>query len=79
MATARGTVVIASDNAYLYRNLEEKRAIAQTLDAVSNLAAQARMIEIAGSPARVIPGHDPDVFNRFPSIPPGVVRIGAAR
>jgi glyoxylase-like metal-dependent hydrolase (beta-lactamase superfamily II) len=78
VATAGGTVVIASDNAYLYKNLEEKRAIAQTLDAASNLAAQARMIEIAGSPARVVPGHDPDVFNRFPSVAPGVVRITGA-
>ena len=80
VATAGGTVVIASDNAYLYNNLDEKRAIAQTLDASSNLAAQTRMIEIAGSPARVIPGHDPDVFTRFPLVAPNVVRIaGAAR
>jgi glyoxylase-like metal-dependent hydrolase (beta-lactamase superfamily II) len=80
VATAGGTVVIASDNAYLYNNLDEKRAIAQTLDASSNLAAQTRMIEIAGSPARVIPGHDPDVFTRFPPVAPNVVRIaGVAR
>jgi glyoxylase-like metal-dependent hydrolase (beta-lactamase superfamily II) len=75
VATATGTVIIASDNAYLYRNLDEKRAIAQTLDAASNLAAQTRMIELAGSPARVIPGHDPDVFTRFPPVAPNVVRI----
>jgi glyoxylase-like metal-dependent hydrolase (beta-lactamase superfamily II) len=80
VATADGTVVVASDNAYLYKNLEEKLAIAQTLDASSNLAAQKRMVEIAGSPARVIPGHDPAVFTRFPTVAPNVVRIaGAAR
>lgn len=78
VATSGGTVVIASDNAYLFRNLDEKRAIAQTLDASSNLAAQARMIEVAGSPARVIPGHDPDVFTRFPTVAPNVVRIAGA-
>ena len=78
VSTATGTVVIASDNAYLYRNLDEKRAIAQTLDAASNLAAQARMVDIAGSPARVIPGHDPDVFTRFPPVAPGVVRIAGS-
>ena len=78
VTTAGGTVVIASDNAYLYKNLDEKRAIAQTLDASSNLAAQARMIEIAGSPARVIPGHDPDVFARFPQVAPNVVKIAGA-
>jgi len=78
VATTQGTVVIASDNAYLYRNLDEKRAIAQTLDATSNLAAQARMIEIAGSSERVIPGHDPAVFDRFPAVAPGVARIASA-
>ena len=78
VATADGTVVVASDNAYLYKNLEEKLAIAQTLDASSNLAAQKRMLEIAGSPARVIPGHDPAVFSRFPSVAPNVVRIAGA-
>ena len=73
--TGAGTVVIASDNAYLYMNLEQKRAIAQTLDPGSNLAAQARMVEIAGDPRRVIPGHDPDVFTRFAALKPGVVQI----
>ena len=75
VATADGTVVVASDNAYLYRNLEEKRAIAQTLDAASNLAAQQRMVSLAGAMRRVIPGHDPAVFTRFPAVTPNVVRI----
>ena len=75
VTTASGTVVIASDNAYLYKNLDEQRAIAQTLDAASNVAAQARMMEIAGAPGRVIPGHDPDVFVRFPAVSPNVVRL----
>lgn len=73
--TGTGTVVIASDNAYLYENLEKRMAIAQTLDAASNLAAQARMLEIAGSVARVIPGHDPAVFERFPMPGKGVALI----
>jgi len=73
--TRTGIVVLASDNAYLYKNIEERLAIAQTLDAVSNLAAQRRMVEIAGAPERVIPGHDPAVFSRFPSVAPNVVRI----
>ena len=73
--TGGGTVVIASDNAYLYENLEKRLAIAQTLDATSNLAAQARMLEIAGSAARVIPGHDPAVFERFPMPGKGVALI----
>jgi hypothetical protein len=34
------------------------------------------MVEIAGDPKRVIPGHDPDVFTRFGEIKPGVARLG---
>ena len=75
VAAHAGVVVLASDNAYLYENLEQKRAIAQTLDASSNLAAQGRMIGLAGGIARVIPGHDPAVFDRFPLAKPGVARI----
>ena len=73
--TGGANVVIASDNAYLYENLEKRLAIAQTLDAASNLAAQARMLEIAGAAARVIPGHDPAVFERFPRPGNGVALI----
>lgn len=72
--TAGGTVVIASDNAYLYENLEQKLAIAQTLDAASNLAAQARMATLA-APGFIVPGHDPAVFSRFPQVKPGVAAI----
>jgi len=75
VATAEGTFILASDNAYLYRNLEEKLAIAQTLDAASNLAAQQRMLELAGTIKRVIPGHDPAMFTRFPLLTPNVAKI----
>ena len=75
VATRSGIVVLASDNAYLYRNLEQHAAIAQTLDAASNLAAQTRMLSLAAKPSLVIPGHDPAVFERFPAVKPGVVRI----
>ena len=73
--TAAGTVVIASDNAYLYENLEKHLAIAQTLDAASNLAAQSRMAAIATNPGLIVPGHDPTVFVRFPAPGNGVARI----
>jgi glyoxylase-like metal-dependent hydrolase (beta-lactamase superfamily II) len=73
--TAAGTAVIASDNVYLYENLERRRPIAQTLDAASNLAAQERMLRIASSARLVVPGHDPAVFTRFETVAPGVARI----
>jgi glyoxylase-like metal-dependent hydrolase (beta-lactamase superfamily II) len=73
--TAAGTVVLASDNAYLYENFEKHVPIAQTLDAASNLRAQERMLTIASSPRLIVPGHDPLVFQRFPSQNDRVVRI----
>ena len=73
--TAAGTVVIASDNAYLYENLDRHRPIAQTLDSLSNLRAQARMGTLATAPRLIVPGHDPAVFVRFPTPGNGVARI----
>ena len=73
--TPVGTTVIASDNAYLYENLERRRPIAQTFDSTANLAAQARMLGLAASPRLVVPGHDPAVFARFPTPGGGVARI----
>jgi glyoxylase-like metal-dependent hydrolase (beta-lactamase superfamily II) len=73
--TASGTVVIASDNMYLYENLEKHAPIAQTFDAESNLKAQDRMKQIAARPDLIVPGHDPEVFVKFPKPGNGVARI----
>ena len=73
--TAAGTAVIASDNLYLYENLERRAPIAQTLDPQSNLAAQERMTKLASDRRLIVPGHDPAVFARFPAPGNGVARI----
>lgn len=70
-----GTFVLASDNVYLYENLDKHVPIAETLDAKSNLAAQDRMRTLASKPAFIVPGHDPAIFDRFPAVAPGVVKI----
>jgi glyoxylase-like metal-dependent hydrolase (beta-lactamase superfamily II) len=76
--TRSGTVVLASDNAYLYENLDNRVPIAQTAqpaDTISNLQAQDRMATIAASRKFIVPGHDMLVFSRFPKVAEGVVRI----
>lgn len=73
--TAGGTAVLTSDNMYLYENMEKRAAIAQTLDAASNLKAQERIRQLASEPALIVPGHDPAVFDRYPRVAAGVVRI----
>jgi glyoxylase-like metal-dependent hydrolase (beta-lactamase superfamily II) len=70
-----GTIVLASDNAYLYENLEQRRPITQSLDTLSNLRAQDRMRRLASDPKLIVPGHDVDVFARFPKPGNGVARI----
>jgi len=73
--TKQGTVILASDNMYLYENLDKHMPIAQTLDADSNLRAQDRMKQLAVSPKFIIPGHDPEVFKRFTKVTDRVVKI----
>jgi len=61
--------VLASDNAYFYRNMSEHLASATFSDAdhAANIANQVRMIRLAGAIDRVVPGHDPLQFERFPT------------
>jgi glyoxylase-like metal-dependent hydrolase (beta-lactamase superfamily II) len=61
--------VLASDNCYLYRNLKERAASAtfSEADHPANVRNQERMIQLAGSADRVIPGHDALQFKNFPT------------
>jgi glyoxylase-like metal-dependent hydrolase (beta-lactamase superfamily II) len=61
--------VLASDNTYLYRNLEEHMASAtfSEADHAANIKNQERMIQLAESIDRVIPGHDALQFQKFPT------------
>jgi glyoxylase-like metal-dependent hydrolase (beta-lactamase superfamily II) len=72
---AGGTAVLASDNIYLYENIEKHAPIAQTIDAASNLKAQDRIARLASRPGLIVPGHDPEVFRRFPARGDGIVQI----
>jgi glyoxylase-like metal-dependent hydrolase (beta-lactamase superfamily II) len=73
--TAEGNVVLASDNIYLYENLEKRLASAQTSDPAADFRVQERILRLASSPRLIVPGHDPDVFKRFPEPGDGVARI----
>jgi glyoxylase-like metal-dependent hydrolase (beta-lactamase superfamily II) len=73
--TRSGPTVIASDNLYLYENIEKHAPIAQTFDRASNLKAQEQMKGIAGANGHIVPGHDPAVMTRFPKVVERVVRV----
>lgn len=70
-----GPIVLASDNVYLYQNLEKHVPIAQTFDEGSNLAAQDRMKTMVKDQRFIVPGHEPLVLESFPKVAEGVVRI----
>jgi glyoxylase-like metal-dependent hydrolase (beta-lactamase superfamily II) len=59
--------VLSSDNVYLYLNLSAHLASATFSDAdhAANIAQQSRMIQLAGSPDRILPGHDALQFQKF--------------
>jgi hypothetical protein len=61
--------VLASDNVYLYLNLATHLASDTFSDAdhAANIAQQTRMIQLAGSRDRVVPGHDILQFQKFPT------------
>jgi glyoxylase-like metal-dependent hydrolase (beta-lactamase superfamily II) len=73
--TTSGTIVIASDNMYLYENLQKHAPIAQTFDADSNLKAQDRMKQIASRRDMIVHGHDPEGFFKCQKTGNGVARI----
>ena len=76
--SSRGTVVLASDNVYMYENIAKHVPIGATYtraDTASNLRAQERMLRLAADSTLVLPGHDPAIFVRFPSPGNGVAEI----
>jgi glyoxylase-like metal-dependent hydrolase (beta-lactamase superfamily II) len=75
VAAKPGPIVIASDNVYLYENLDKHLPIAQTFDEASNLAAQEKMRTLVRDVRLIVPGHDPEVMTRFRKTAKNVVKI----
>nr|WP_211110471.1 N-acyl homoserine lactonase family protein [Acuticoccus mangrovi] len=65
--TARGPVVLASDAAHYYEHLEQDRAFA-VFENLSDLLEGYRILRrLAPTPQHIVPGHDPQVFQRYPA------------
>lgn len=76
--TPGGTVVLASDDAVMYENIEKRIPIAGRFapgDTIANLQAQDRMRRVASDPRLIFPGHDPAIFSRYPKPGNGVATI----
>jgi glyoxylase-like metal-dependent hydrolase (beta-lactamase superfamily II) len=78
--TRRGWVVLASDAAHLYANMERNHPFPIVVDVDDYLEAFNTIRGLASSDAHVIPGHDPLVLARYPLAKAdlaGVVRLDA--
>jgi glyoxylase-like metal-dependent hydrolase (beta-lactamase superfamily II) len=64
--TAKGWMVLASDASHFYANMEEKRPFPAVYNVGDMLEAYQRLYSLADAPQLVIPGHDPQVLQRFP-------------
>ncbi|KAA9149541.1 N-acyl homoserine lactonase family protein [Amycolatopsis acidicola] len=69
--TASGPVLLASDAAHFYANLDERRVFAVTHDPGQLLDVYAhRFPALVDSADDIIPGHDPLVLRRYPAAAP---------
>jgi glyoxylase-like metal-dependent hydrolase (beta-lactamase superfamily II) len=71
-------VILASDNIWIYYNLDHLISspyMAGTFDTTAYVKSMQRMKTLASDDKYIIPGHDADVFKRFPMIKPDVVQI----
>ncbi|MEI9887692.1 MAG: N-acyl homoserine lactonase family protein [Rhizomicrobium sp.] len=73
--TPRGWVVLASDAAHLYANMERMHPFPIVVDVDDYLEAFATIRKLASSEAHIVPGHDPLVLQRYPLSKTGLAGI----
>lgn len=61
-------VLLASDAAHYYENLEQDRPFNSVHSLAEMYGAFDRLAELAGSDGVIVPGHDPAVMDRFPTV-----------
>lgn len=67
--TERGHVVLAADASHLYANVEADAPFAVFTDLIGMYRTFDVMNDLASAPDLVVPGHDPELFNRFDAVP----------
>jgi glyoxylase-like metal-dependent hydrolase (beta-lactamase superfamily II) len=64
--TSRGWIVLASDAAHYYANVEERHPFPIAINVADMLAGHQRLLSLAESQDHFVPGHDPLVLERYP-------------
>jgi glyoxylase-like metal-dependent hydrolase (beta-lactamase superfamily II) len=67
--TERGWVVLACDGIHYYDNLAERNPFPAMVDVEQVLDGYERIESWASSPDHVVPGHDPQLFERYELVP----------
>jgi glyoxylase-like metal-dependent hydrolase (beta-lactamase superfamily II) len=65
--TATGPVVLASDASHFYAHFENSRVFPVVYNVADVLEGYRKLFTLAGPGRRIIPGHDPLVFERYPA------------
>jgi glyoxylase-like metal-dependent hydrolase (beta-lactamase superfamily II) len=76
--TGGDKVILASDNIWIYYNLEQLKSSPYpngTFDTTAYVKSMQRMKTLASNIKYIIPGHDPAIFSRFRMIKPDIVKI----
>jgi glyoxylase-like metal-dependent hydrolase (beta-lactamase superfamily II) len=66
--TKRGLVMVASDAAHLYANMETRNPFPVIFELDKVLAGYERLKALADSPDHIVPGHDPLVLKYYPAV-----------
>jgi len=64
--------VLAADAAHLYAHLEEGRIFPTTYNIAEVLTGYETLNKLASSPRHIVPGHDPQVLERYPAARSGL-------
>jgi glyoxylase-like metal-dependent hydrolase (beta-lactamase superfamily II) len=75
--TQRGWVVLASDAAHYYANMEQERPFPIVFNVGEVLEGFRTLYRLADSPQHIVPGHDPLVLARYPAPRPDLKGIVA--
>ncbi len=75
--TPRGQIVLASDSMHFYANLLKRSPFSITVDAMTTLRSYDKLMSLAGTVERIIPGHDPRVRGLYPSHLVGGIELAA--
>jgi len=73
----KNRILLASDAIWFYYNLNNLLPVPTfTFDPNAYVEAMKRMKTLVSNPDLIIPGHDDQVFSKFPKVSEGIVKIG---